>query len=342
MRKLCERSRWIAACVILLVASGAARADDVPRVPMLYEVDTKPRIYLLGTIHAGDKRLLDHPPVLAKAFAESEAVYTELALDEAAVREIATRIVLPPERKLADLLSPELYARTREVFAARGAQVALLDQLKIWGVWLQAQGLDAPVETRAGPAMDVVLYEDARKAGKLVDGLESIREQIDIFDSLTQQQQTRLLVDALEKQEAHAKAGTSMMERLIRAYLRGDPAALKRAMFAEVDLKDPFFADLYLKRMIDDRNVSMVRRFLTKAQSHPDKTTFVAVGAGHLSGPKGILALLRGTGFRVRKLETLADLEKPWTRALPPPRVRATPRVRHRRFGPFCVPVCPK
>ena len=135
------------------------------------------------------------------------------------------------------------------------------------------------------------------------------------------------------------------MGALIESYLRGDPRALLRELFSHVDLTDPFYREIFISRLLERRNVRMVRRLLAKAQAHPDKTTFVAVGTAHLAGRRGILALLTQTGFRVRKLETLADMQRPW------PRPRSTPVVRsrrpyqwrYRRIGPFCIPLrcCP-
>jgi hypothetical protein len=99
-----------------------------------------------------------------------------------------------------------------------------------------------------------------------------------------------------------------------------------------------------MKRLIDDRNVGMVKSMLTIAQERPQETLFVAVGTGHYPGPKGILALLRKTGYRVRQLKTLADLEKPWPLAAPAaavsPGSRRAPRKRRTiRVGPFCIPL---
>ena len=50
------------------------------------------------------------------------------------------------------------------------------------------------------------------------------------------------------------------------------------------------------KVLVNDRNVTMVKRFLTISGEH---TVFCAVGAAHLAGTKGIIALLRKKGYTV-------------------------------------------
>ena len=69
-----QRRPWWAVSVLvltwLLVGSATAWAEDAkaaPRRPILWVVDTEPRIYLFGTMHVGDPEVLAHPPVLAHA-----------------------------------------------------------------------------------------------------------------------------------------------------------------------------------------------------------------------------------------------------------------------------------
>ena len=327
---------------VLPLGWAPAHAEDAPepvpaRVPMLYEVDTTPRIFLLGTLHLADERLLQHPPALAHVIETAQAVYTEMTLDPAQLPLLAARLLLPEGTRLSEVLPPPLHARTQALF--RRWSVDLQDRLKIWAIALQAQGLGSSSDETFGRVMDVVLAEEARTAGTLVGGLETALEQNDVFDTLSLEDQRRMLRHALDLAEHPRRSAAALREGLVRTYLRGDPEALRRALFTQFDLDDPFLRDLYVGRLFDRRNVRLVRRLLEKASRHPEKTTLAAIGGGHLAGPQGMLALLRRTGFRVRKIETLADLRRPWPALLPPPVVRERPRQRYRRVGPFCVPM---
>jgi pheromone shutdown protein TraB len=109
--------------------------------------------------------------------------------------------------------------------------------------------------------------------------------------------------------------------------------------------KDPETRE-FMARLLDRRNLVMVRRMLEAAERHPDKTMFVAVGAGHYPGPVGIVKLLRDTGFRVRRINDVAAMEKAWPAvSAPAASSRARPRSNRIRIGPFCLPrpgCCPK
>jgi uncharacterized protein YbaP (TraB family) len=345
-----RRRRWawgllaMTAVVLVSTQAGAEETAVSPALrPMLYEVETKPRLFLLGTVHAADPRLDDYHPAVRQALHLSDVLYTEVLMDQAALEGLWKSLALPEGESLADLLPEAVYRRTKAAFVERGIDPAMLDRLQVWAVWLQVQGLEevrAPAAEAVPPAlpMDMSLHLLAASLGKTSGALEALEEQVGVFASLTRPEQTRLLVEALDALET--KKGASVgVEAVIRAYLTGDPAAVREAMFRDIDLSDPFLRRLYVERMLEERNVVMVRRFLEKAQSHPEKTTMVAVGAGHLTGPRGILALLRETGFRVRKIESVAELSGPWPAVRRKPPVPVRSRCCCRRFGPFRFPL---
>ena len=71
---------------------------------MLWEVDTKPKIYLFGTIHVGDPRVIAHPPVVQKALDASQALYTEIELTPKDIGAMVKRMRLPEGQSLKTLL----------------------------------------------------------------------------------------------------------------------------------------------------------------------------------------------------------------------------------------------
>ncbi len=322
--------------------AAAAKKAAKPRTPMLWEVDTKPKIYLFGTIHLGDPRVLAHPPVVEKALEKSQALYVEIDLNPEALMKLMPLMRLPEGESLATILPPKVRERMRALFMEKGMPEQVLDALdsmQIWAMYLQLQTLDVDPALMA-QALDKVLFENAQKAGKLTGALETMDEQIDIFRTLTRKEQIRLLDESITAIERARKAKVKPIEQLIELYLTGDADKLLNAMMADMDKGDELSKKL-MKRMLDDRNVNMVERMLKKAQGHPDKTTFVAVGTGHYPGTMGIIELLRRTGFRVRQLKTLADMDKPWPLARPASSSsRCAPRRAKRmiRIGPFCVP----
>ncbi|MBU1743115.1 MAG: TraB/GumN family protein, partial [Proteobacteria bacterium] len=81
------------------------------------------------------------------------------------------------------------------------------------------------------------------------------------------------------------------------AWQRGDATAIERLMLkADKKMKDPRVGPVY-KRIIDQRNKDMAAA--AKKYLSLNRTVFMAVGAMHLVGPKGLVILLRKQGFKV-------------------------------------------
>jgi uncharacterized protein YbaP (TraB family) len=138
--------------------------------------------------------------------------------------------------------------------------------------------------------MDVELMKRALELHKQVDHFETVEEQIAIFDSIAVEEQVRELSRGLEsesKQQARA---------LLAGFAAGDEAALSRALFEQAQLESaPGFYD----RVLYDRNATWLPIIERETERGG---AFVAVGAGHLLGDRGILAELKKRGFRVRRV----------------------------------------
>jgi uncharacterized protein len=89
------------------------------------------------------------------------------------------------------------------------------------------------------------------------------------------------------------------LDALVDAWSRGDGAALESELARERTEATPYEREV-LPRLIDDRNRSMADAIAELAQER--RTAFVAVGALHLIGPDGIVAVLRSRGLTVRAL----------------------------------------
>ena len=58
----------------------------------------------------------------------------------------------------------------------------------------QLQSLDYAMDLQMGKkALDAVVYDRAKNAGKEVGGLETVQEQVGVFNSLTEEEQAKYL-----------------------------------------------------------------------------------------------------------------------------------------------------
>lgn len=318
---------------------ASATSAEAPRRPMLWVLEGETPVYLFGTIHLPDPRVTELLDVVVQAFDASDTFFAEVALEPGAQAAVQHLLFLEGETTLEDLLGEALYARVAPRMAAKGVPAPLLERFKPWVVTFQllqdavtpkatgqeddAGGAEADPAAPAGPpqAMDLTLYQNAVASGKEAGGLETIDEQIAVFDRQTAEDQKQMLEDILDVLEqmdgdgggardedgGEAARFSEMLASLVRLYRAGDEVGLGRTMAALTAEGGETMAS-FMEALLDDRNVRMADRILAQRAKRPGEVLFVAVGAGHFPGEKGILALLRAKGHTVTRLEADAEI----------------------------------
>lgn len=128
-------------------------------------------------------------------------------------------------------------------------------------------------------------------------GLELPDEQVAALDSIPLDTQLALLRYAIERQDALE----AELEPTIRAWLDRDLAALARINVASM-AGDPALERhqaVLTRHIIEDRSAVMVHRLFLPLRAG---RVFVAVGALHLHGPKGVLAQLQRQGYQLHRV----------------------------------------
>jgi uncharacterized protein len=254
--------------------------------------------YLLGSIHYGTPRMRELGEAVDRAYAASEELVLEVdlrRLDTEAAARIAVRygVVSPPD-SLRQRISPRTFQRLEEHLARRGESVEPYLQLEPWLVAMQllhaefqAQGLDPQL------GVDRIFAERAG-AEKPIVALETGESQMKLFATLPRSLQELMVLDLLVRSEDLEAETTD----LVAAWERGDDATLEHILFRSLE-QVPELA-LFYERVIFERNQQMAERLYELGRD--GKLRFVVVGAAHLVGKRGILALLRARGFQIRKV----------------------------------------
>lgn len=262
--------------------------------------------YLFGTMHSADPRLLNLDPRVEQAFADSRAYVLEMYPDEVVAQRFDEAAELPAGQHLSALLPAPAYAELQHLLLGRGLGAASIDRYKPWAALLlltegqrdggpdRGSAIDAGPE--GGPSLDLDFFRRARGAGKTIDELDSVDEQIAVFDGLPEATQIALLSLALAR---HAQLSADH-ERNIAAYQRGDLGRLmaQARHFPGANPEQKRHLALLEKKIIHDRSVVMAYRLQTFLRRG---STFAAVGALHLYGRQGMLQLLRDDGWTVRR-----------------------------------------
>jgi len=149
--------------------------------------------------------------------------------------------------------------------------------------------------------LDAMLYSIAEKAGKQLGALETVDEQVGVFEGFTNEEQVLMLVDSLDELEKAVPGGRSPTQRLIDLYLAGDLNQLAAEAHKQTT-GDPALNKKIIARIIDDRNLKMTAKIADLCAKQPSKSYFFAVGALHYAGETGILNQLAKKGFKVTRL----------------------------------------
>lgn len=281
--------QWMLGFVLCLAALDQAAATDLTR-GLLWEVkrDGVPVNYLYGTIHSDDPRAL---ALLAAALPYMEScttMTTEVILDGQAARQSAYAMTLSDGRTLRAIVGDALFSKVVMLLQPKGLPAQQLQRLKPWAVMTMM----AYPESKSGTVVDSRLADWATKEGKPVRALESVAEQLNALDGLSEADQIELLRSTV----AGAAELPKLMDDLLKAYAAQDLAALERLSMAQVGSVAETVEKRFLDRLLYTRNKRMVERMQGTLKKG---AACVAVGALHLSGDSGVLKKLREHGYQL-------------------------------------------
>jgi len=258
--------------------------------------------FLFGTMHMTDPRVTRLTPAAQKAFDASDVVVIETTdvLDQsrmmAAIAAEPELMMFTDATTLSSLLSPQDAAAVDEALEERGIPAASVAKMKPWMLSAMIALPACELARKAGglPVLDVKLAEDAKAAGKRLEGLESAADQLRAMASLPMDFHMKGLVETLKLGDR----ADDVIETMIVLYEREDTGMfwpLFRAVLPSVGEDEAGYA-AFDEAVITSRNRTMVDHagpILARGNA------FIAVGALHLPGPDGLIELFRKAGYTV-------------------------------------------
>ena len=277
--------------IMLLMVAGHAYADTA--IPfshgLLFRIEKPgtPPSHIFGTMHSDDPRVLALPDPVKNTFDNADTLALELDLEPATIQASMLGMLLQDERELSDIIGTQLYAQTVTAIAEGGIPENAIKKFKPWGIVML---LSMP-PTKTGQFLDLVLYQSAITQGKAIKGLETVEEQLAVFDTLPEVDQIEILRDTLENRHQFKQ----VFKELLVAYLKRELGTLLQLShkYGPADAKT---AQQLEERVVNKRNQLMVDRMNPILKQG---NSFIAIGALHLPGEKGVLNLLKQQGFQV-------------------------------------------
>jgi hypothetical protein len=289
----------LAAAALAALAAGPAAAGPFKKeftTGLLWRI-AKPGTkdsFVFGTIHLADPRVNGIPGPVEDALGQSRILAIELIPGVVADARVFDLELLDDGRTLESLIGPEAFARVREQLGARAIPERIIARLKPWAALVKLGRMPAP---DAGGSLDERLLAAARARRMQVAPLELPDEQIAAFDTVPLESQIALLKHALD----HGDALDADVEPAIDAWLRGDLLGLARIsdrMGERYPGMGPHYGEL-TKHIVYNRTILMHHRLVLPLRGG---RVFVAVGAMHLYGARGLLAMLEADGYRVTRI----------------------------------------
>lgn len=283
--------RFPAFAAFLLLAAVPAAAQTPPVAmtdadPALWVVkDADTTIYLFGTIHVLKPGLSWFDEAVKTAFDASDALVIEMVTPSATemLGKVNQYAVDPQKRALTSLLTE---ADRKAYIAATEANHIPYQAFESYKPWFVAVTLGIlPLQTAgygSADGVETVLTEAAKAAGKPVTGLETVDQQLGLFDALPQADQIIYL-------NATVKGLPDMVgeiDTLVGLWAKGETRKLAKNM-NEADGMTPALNALLLK----DRNARWAEWIATRLDT--PGTVFVAVGSGHLAGRDSVQTMLK-------------------------------------------------
>lgn len=258
--------------------------------------------WLYGTMHLTDPRVL-------KLAASAEAAYqaaskiiieTDEVLDPKGPLKIMAEspelMMFTDGTTLEKIIPDDKIAAVKASLAERGISLNAVNRMRPWMLtsMLALPACEMERKKQGIAFLDVKLAEDARKNGKEIGGLETIRDQLGAMASLPSQ----FHIDGMIEMLALGPRMKDIFETMTVLYVQGDIGMifpLMRSVSPDDTASGQKYAE-FEEKMISARNRTMAERaepIIAKGNA------FIAVGALHLPGEQGLVSLLKKQNYTV-------------------------------------------
>jgi uncharacterized protein YbaP (TraB family) len=291
LEQICQEYRQEPVAVISPDEIQNENENDEFSSGLLWKIETPSgqSNYIFGTIHSQDRAVAQFPPYVRLALAKSQPFIIESVLTEESNKVFFDSIYFPDNKKLSDLIAAPIYQYLKEVLPDYGVPVENIPNLKPWAAFTLI-GRPKPVNTET---LDMVLIKTARSLNKTIISLENMKELIEPMEKLSLDDQVIILNDTVCN---HAQIIKDSWE-LVQLYLARDLAGIMA--FSNQPHFDENIFDRYIQGILYDRNERILERIIPYLDNG---SAFVAVGALHLAGEKGLLHLLKSNNYRIIKV----------------------------------------
>jgi uncharacterized protein len=259
---------------------------------LLYEIKSKNgqhTSYVFGTIHLMPKDKFNIDSTLASAFNSSSmiAMEVDLNMDLAQKIEVAKETILPEGKTLRDICTKDQYQMiyTYAVDSNGMSKKKFKRYSRLKPFFFSSVMLQESLENTK--SYELEFGEMAKKGSKKTMGLESIQVQMQTINTVSLEDQVHMLIDGMKETQSY--------DAMLSNYLSESIDAL----YTEIVSESEGFPN-FVENFLNKRNRQWIPVITDQIER---ENTFIAVGAGHLSGPNGVLQLLNAQGYSLTPIQ---------------------------------------
>lgn len=262
-------------------------AQSNPTQSLLWKVsgkNLKQASYLFGTIHAICADDYFFTPKMNEALSDSKKLLLEVDLSDA-----TANIALQQQMMLPEGASLKDYFNSEEEYKSFAENVKKEFEIDVnffskFKPFMLISMLTMKSQTCETQSYEMNLMSTAKKQAIAIDGLETGISQLEIFDRMSKEEIKSMLQSTVQQ----ADSAQNTFKTMINLYKNQDVEALYKLIASSPDIAG------HESELISGRNVKWMNKLIYEMN---DKTCFIAVGAGHLGGKKGLLQLLQDAGY---------------------------------------------
>lgn len=248
--------------------------------------------YLFGTVHLIEKELFYFPKKLQKTLAKSEVLTMEIAGIPNPVE--AMKLAQLEEGTFFDFFSNEqkdsilIWVENNTALNQKAFEM-IATKMKPFVVAQLMTEMDknnpnAGVENKESYERE--LEAIAKEENLEIKGFETVAEQMSYFDAFSDEQQAEMVMSTVRRKEGEP---IEELNKMMALYGEQNIDGLYQLIAEDTELMEEMNAILLTDR--NKRWVPMIEEMIA------EKSTFIAVGAGHLGGPEGVIRLLEAKGY---------------------------------------------
>jgi hypothetical protein len=266
--------------------------QSITKGSLLWEISgnglAKPS-YLFGTFHIMCKDQFSVSETLTSKINSTEQFIGELDMDDPNLQASLMQKIVLKDQTIESLMDSSSFRKFNDAFKKiTGIPATMLNHYKPFYHLSLLTLKTIPCLNFVQPETE--LMQIAKKGGKSVLGLETVNEQMDAIDAQPLDSQ----VVSLQKMVLNFDSTKNMMNEMIEVYKKDDAELLYD--YVQKQGTDGIDEEV----LLINRNKNWIPKIKKMMQ---EKSSFIAVGAAHLGGKTGVLALLKTEGYTVKPVK---------------------------------------